>query len=167
MLTHFHRFQPDPAARLHVHEAADVIEHMPRRGLAADGRQHPQRDQTGGIEALKLGDCRIVRGGQGGVVEHVVQPGANRLEAAEIEAPVALVQRLAGENEMKRQRVAVQQAAMRMAGAPLPEAAGQSLAVAVGLGGPEDGRLARLGLALVFFLCWLFAKSIPYFPPAK
>jgi hypothetical protein len=75
---------------------------------------HPNRRQDAQVHQpafghpLELGDLRVVGGHQHRVVEHLVQPGAHFLQAAEVEAPVVLVQPVGREYEAEGERLAVQ-----------------------------------------------------------
>jgi hypothetical protein len=101
-------------------------------GFAADGWENAQLNQALAVEGGEDGEFGVVGGDEGGVVEGFVQPGAEWLEAAEIDAPAAFVQRVGHEGEAERQCVAVQVSAMGLPGLPLAEAAGEAFGVVVG-----------------------------------
>jgi len=61
-------------------------------GLAADRGEHAQLDQALGVQGAQGGEFGVVGGGEGGVVEGFVQPGAQGFEAAEVDAPAAVVE---------------------------------------------------------------------------
>ena len=134
MLAHFDGLHPDTIVGIGFHHLSDMHEDIAGNLLASHRRQDAQIHQPEARHALELDELRIVGGHQHGVIEDLVQPGAHFLEAAEVQAPVVLVERMRGEHEAEGEGIAVDLLAMRMAGPPLPEAAGQALVVAVGLG---------------------------------
>ena len=90
MLAHFYAFQPDPRTGLPADIVGHVVEHVLGDRLAADRRQDSHRGEPVAFEPAEGAQVGIVLGNDQGVIELLVQPRADRLEAAEIEAPVAL-----------------------------------------------------------------------------
>jgi hypothetical protein len=132
MFGNFHAFDADAVVGVGAGEGVGPGPGVGGEGFAADGWENAQLNQALAVEGGEDGEFGVVGGDEGGVVEGFVQPGAEWLEAAEIDAPAAFVQRVGHEGEAERQCVAVQVSAMGLPGLPLAEAAGEAFGVVVG-----------------------------------
>lgn len=119
--------------RLLGDKLGDMIEDVFCRSLATYGRHGAQINQTVARKLLEKCPVRIVHGKQHGVVEHAFQPSLQWLQTAKIDCPIVFVELRRREHETERERISVNQFAMRVISAPLAEATGQAFVVIVGL----------------------------------
>ena len=124
MLANFDTFNPNTSFALFIDDLVYSFVNEASCCLAADVRQNADIGQTGVPEFFEPRSLGVVLGDHQRMVEHVVQPLPNGLQAAEIVAPTPLVELARREDELERQRIAMQQAAVGVICPPLPKAAG-------------------------------------------
>lgn len=107
MLADLDLLQPHPPAGGVSHEPCHMLEDHMSHGLAANGWDNSQSDKTVLIQLLEPFDLRVILRYKEPVVEHLMQPRLDRLEAAEIEAPIVLIKFVGHEDELERQGIAV------------------------------------------------------------
>src|SRR4051812_12658421 len=100
MLADLDRFKPHASVRLFFDKLFHEVMDNPRGRFAPHCGHDAKIDEAAIRQLLKRRQAGVVTRDQHGVVEHMMQPGAYRLETTEIKAPVAVVQVLAGEHEM-------------------------------------------------------------------
>ncbi len=107
MLADFDLFQVDAFAASLGHKLCHVVEDKLGDGFAPHGRENPEGDDAPLGKPLELSQFRVVRRREQRVVKHFMQPDLDRLEAAEVKAPVTLVKLIGGENEPEGKSIAV------------------------------------------------------------
>lgn len=107
------------------------LKREPGERFAADFLHEDHVGQPGVVHANEFGAFRIVLSHNQFVVKVIDQLLFEPLQAAEINAPIPIVQRIAFEDKLERKRVAVQKRAMRMRRPPLTKARAQTEIVPV------------------------------------
>ena len=124
--------QPHAASGIPFHKSAGPTVCLGGERFASNPVQHVQLNQAGGPQLPPSRQVGIVGRYQQRVIEHLVQPGAQRLQSAKIDAPAPVVQSAAGKGEAECQRVAMQEPAVGLLGLPLAKGAGQPFLMPVG-----------------------------------
>jgi hypothetical protein len=112
VFTDLYALEPHTAARLFIHKAGDVVVHVACGRFTAQCRENANIGQASATELLQSGSLGIIFGHQKRMIEHLLEPSPDWLEASEVEAPVALIELVRCEHELESQGIAMHEITM-------------------------------------------------------